>query len=187
MLFLLASIVLRPNRFRGVEPERRLGGSRDLGLFLFRLLDFAVSALLTFCHRNPPLNEARGCEPGVPREGRVFRFCKQPLEVGENRRQMLDPLDCQRLRSKGRRRPCRARRLAPPRSYLTARRLSRRSSSSPISPSMRSQADGYQRLLQLPRHPPPPRTSLMISNNISAPMVALIIAAIMPEPRWMPS
>src|ERR1700730_18446866 len=68
-----------------------------------------------------------------------------------------------------------------------ARRLSRRSSSSPISPSMSSQAVGYQRLLHPPRHPPPPRTSLMISNNISAPMVALIIAAIMPEPRWMPS
>ena len=48
-------------------------------------------------------------------------------------------------------------------------------------------AIGYQRLLQLPRHPAPPRTSLMISNSISAPMVALMIAAIMPEPRWMPS
>jgi cytochrome c553 len=48
-------------------------------------------------------------------------------------------------------------------------------------------ASGYQRLLQLPRHPPPPRTSLMISNSISAPTVALMIAAIMPEPRWMPS
>jgi hypothetical protein len=71
--------------------------------------------------------------------------------------------------------------------YLLARLLSRRSSSSPISPSMRSQAVGYQRLLQPPRHPPPPRTSLMISNIISAPMVALMIAAIMPEPRWMPS
>ena len=49
------------------------------------------------------------------------------------------------------------------------------------------QAAGYQRLPHLPRHPPPPRTSLMISNSISAPMVALMIAAIMPEPRWMPS
>ena len=84
VLFLLASIVLRPRRFLGVEPERRLGGRRDLGLFLFRLLGFAVSALLTFCHRNPPLNEARGCDPGVTPDGRAFRFCKQPLEVGEN-------------------------------------------------------------------------------------------------------
>src|ERR1700737_4976460 len=56
-----------------VEPELRLGGRRGLGLFLFRLLGFAVSALLTFCHRNPPLNEARGCEPGVTRDGRVLR------------------------------------------------------------------------------------------------------------------
>ena len=67
VLFLLASIVLRPRRFLGVEPERRLGGRRRLGLFLFRLLGFAVSALLTFCHRNPPLNEARG--PGVTPDG----------------------------------------------------------------------------------------------------------------------
>ena len=54
-----------------------------------------------------------------------------------------------------------------------------------------AQAVPYQRLPQLlpqpPRHPPPPRTSLMMSNSISAPMVALMIAAIMPEPRWMPS
>jgi hypothetical protein len=91
VLFLLASIILRPRRFRGGEPERRLGGRRDLGHFLFRLLGFAVSALLTSCHRNPPLNEARGCEPGVPREGRVFRFCKQPLEVGENIRDERGP------------------------------------------------------------------------------------------------
>ena len=49
------------------------------------------------------------------------------------------------------------------------------------------QAAGYQRPPPLPGHPPPPRTSLMISNSISAPMMALIIAAIMPEPRWMPS
>jgi hypothetical protein len=26
----------------------------------------------------------RGCEPGVTCAGRVFRFCKQPLEVREN-------------------------------------------------------------------------------------------------------
>jgi hypothetical protein len=49
----------------------------------------------------------------------------------------------------------------------------------------------YQRLPQfppqLPRHPPPPRTSLMISSSISAPMVALMIAATMPEPTWIPS
>ena len=45
----------------------------------------------------------------------------------------------------------------------------------------------YQRLPQLLRHPPPPRTSWMISNNISAPMVALIIAATIPKPRWIPS
>ena len=25
----------------------------------------------------------RGCEPGVTRDGRVFRFCEQPPEVGE--------------------------------------------------------------------------------------------------------
>ena len=60
MLFCLALIILRPRRFQGVEPERRLGGRRDLGLFLFWLLGFAVSSLLTFCHCNPPLNEARG-------------------------------------------------------------------------------------------------------------------------------
>ena len=92
VLFLLASIVLRARRFQGFEPERRLGGRRDLVLFLFRLLGFAVSALLTFCHRNPPLNEARGCEPGVTRDGRVLRYCKQALEVGENIRDEPDPL-----------------------------------------------------------------------------------------------
>jgi cytochrome bd-type quinol oxidase subunit 1 len=91
VLFLLASIVLRPRRFRGVESERRPGDRRDLGLFLFRLLGFAVPALLTFCHRNPPLNEARGCEPGVTRDGRAFRCCKQPLEVGENVRNEPGP------------------------------------------------------------------------------------------------
>jgi hypothetical protein len=34
-------------------------------------------------------------------------------------------------------------------------------------------AIGYQRLAQpqLPRHPPPPRTTLMINNTISAPVV----------------
>ena len=36
---------------------------------------------------------------------------------------------------------------------------------------------------QLVRHPPPPRTRLMTSNSNSAPMVALMIAEIMPEPR----
>jgi hypothetical protein len=85
VLFCLASIVLCPRRFQGVEPERRLGGRRDLGLFLFRLLGFAVSALLTFCHRNPPMN------PGVTCDGHVIQFCKQPLEVGENIRDEPDP------------------------------------------------------------------------------------------------
>src|SRR6202030_2102951 len=84
VLLLLALIVLRPRRFLGVEPERALRGRRDLWLFLFRLLGFAVPALLTFCHRYPPLNEARLCEPGVTRDMRVNRFCKQPLKVGEN-------------------------------------------------------------------------------------------------------
>jgi hypothetical protein len=54
---------------------------------------------------------------------------------------------------------------------------------------------GYQRLPQRPPHPPPqllphppphrppPRTSLMINRSISAPMVALMIAEIRPEPR----
>jgi hypothetical protein len=34
-------------------------------------------------------------------------------------------------------------------------------------------AIGYQRLPEprLPRHPPPPRTTLMINNRISAPMM----------------
>ena len=36
--------------------------------------------------------EDRGCEPGVTRDGRVFRFCKQPLEVVENVRNEPDPL-----------------------------------------------------------------------------------------------
>ena len=45
----------------------------------------------------------------------------------------------------------------------------------------------YQRLPYPPRHPPPPRMRRMINNNISAPTVALMIASIMPEPRWMPS
>ena len=49
----------------------------------------------------------------------------------------------------------------------------------------------YQRLPQFPPqllcHPPPPRTSLMTSNSNNAPMVALMIAKIMPEPRWRPS
>src|SRR6266540_2821257 len=53
-------------------------------------------------------------------------------------------------------------------------------------------AVGYHRLPQappqFPRHPPPPpRMSLMISNRIRAPMVALTIAATRPVPRWMPS
>ena len=47
--------------------------------------------MLTFCRRNPLLNEARGCEPGVTCDGRVFRFCKQPLEVGENIRDERGP------------------------------------------------------------------------------------------------
>ncbi len=50
---------------------------------------------------------------------------------------------------------------------------------------------GYQRRAQRPPHPPPqrppPPTSLIINRSISAPIVALMIAAIMPEPRWMPS
>ena len=33
----------------------------------------------------------RGCEPGVTCAGRVFRFCKQPLEVGENIRDERGP------------------------------------------------------------------------------------------------
>jgi len=49
----------------------------------------------------------------------------------------------------------------------------------------------YQRLpqfpLQLLRHPPPPRTSLTTNNSNTAPIVALAIAEIMPEPRWRPS
>lgn len=52
------------------------------------------------------------------------------------------------------------------------------------------QVVGYQRRPQFPqppRHPPPPRTSLIISSSIRAPIVALMIAAIIPEPRWMPS
>jgi hypothetical protein len=91
VLFLLALIVLHPRRFRGGEPERCLGGRRDLGLLLFRLLGFAVSASLAFCHSNPPLNEARGWEPSITRNGRGFRFCKQPVEVGENIRDELGP------------------------------------------------------------------------------------------------
>jgi hypothetical protein len=62
----------------------------DLGLLLLRLLGFAVSALLTFCYRNPPLNGARGCAPGIARNARLFWFCKQPLEAGENIRDDLD-------------------------------------------------------------------------------------------------
>ena len=50
-----------------------------------------------------------------------------------------------------------------------------------------AEAGAYQRLPQLPRHPPPPRTSLMTNSRTSAPMVALTIAATMPVPRWMPS
>jgi hypothetical protein len=50
---------------------------------------------------------------------------------------------------------------------------------------------GYQFLRHPPPHPPPqlpePRTSRMISNNNSAPIVALMIAATMPTPRCMPS
>jgi hypothetical protein len=46
---------------------------------------------------------------------------------------------------------------------------------------------GYQRLPQFPpqllRHPPRPRTSLMTSNSSNAPMVALMTAETMPEPR----
>jgi Cyclic nucleotide-binding domain len=38
-----------------------------------------------------------------------------------------------------------------------------------------------------PRHPPPPRMSRIMSKSTSAPMVALVMAAIMPKPRWMPS
>ena len=48
-----------------------------------------------------------------------------------------------------------------------------------------------QRLPQFPPqllcHPPPPRTSLTISNSNNAPMVALMVAEMMPEPRWRPS
>jgi hypothetical protein len=33
----------------------------------------------------------RGCDPGVTCAGRVFRFCKQPLEVGENIRDERGP------------------------------------------------------------------------------------------------
>jgi hypothetical protein len=62
--------------FRGGEPERRLDGRRGLG--------FAVSALLTFCHRNPPLTEARGCEPGRlhyahPFDSAMRRFESSPV------------------------------------------------------------------------------------------------------------
>jgi hypothetical protein len=46
---------------------------------------------LTFCHRNPPLSEARRSEPGVTRGGRVFWSCKQPLEVGKNIRDECSP------------------------------------------------------------------------------------------------
>jgi hypothetical protein len=60
--------------------RERGGGRGDLRLLLFRLFGFAIATNLTFCHRYPPLTEARGCEPGVTRDGRVFRFCKQPLE-----------------------------------------------------------------------------------------------------------
>jgi hypothetical protein len=46
---------------------------------------------------------------------------------------------------------------------------------------------GYQRLFQplpnLARHPFPPRTNLTISNRIRAPMVASMMAEIVPEPR----
>jgi hypothetical protein len=93
------------------------------------------------------------------------------------------------LRSKGRRRPCRARRLAPPRSHpwIPNCPASFEAFFFVSDLAIDEVASGYQRLLQLPRHPPPPRTSLMISNSISAPTVALMIAAIMPEPRWMPS
>jgi hypothetical protein len=52
----------------------------DLGLLLLRLLGFAVSMLLTFCHRNPVRNDARGCAPSIARDARVFRFCKQPRD-----------------------------------------------------------------------------------------------------------
>jgi hypothetical protein len=61
-----------------------------LKLLLLQILGFAVSALLTFCYRNPPLNGARGCAPGIARNARLFWFCKQPLEAGENIRDVPD-------------------------------------------------------------------------------------------------
>jgi hypothetical protein len=46
---------------------------------------------------------------------------------------------------------------------------------------------GYQRLPQPPPHPPPqrlpPRRSLIITRSTTAPMVAFMIAATIPEPR----
>ena len=52
-------------------------------------------------------------------------------------------------------------------------------------------ATGYQFLRQPPPQLPPqllpPRTSLIISKSSRAPIVALMIAATMPTPRWMPS
>jgi hypothetical protein len=76
--------------FGGLSPNGAWAVAATLGFFFFGFLAsrFRVAA---FCHRNPPLNEARGCKPGVPREGRVFQFCKQPLEVGENIRDKRGP------------------------------------------------------------------------------------------------
>jgi hypothetical protein len=55
----------------------------------------------------------------------------------------------------------------------------------------RRRFSGYQRFFQplpnLARQPFPPRTSLTISNRITAPMVASMITEIVPDPRWMPS
>ena len=45
----------------------------DLGLLLLRLLGFAVSMLLTFCHRNPVRNDARGCALSIAATRGCFR------------------------------------------------------------------------------------------------------------------
>jgi hypothetical protein len=46
---------------------------------------------LTFCHRNPVRNDARGCAPSIARDARVFRFCKQPLDFSGKVRDEPDP------------------------------------------------------------------------------------------------
>ena len=63
----------------------------DLGLLLLLLLGFAVSMLLTFCHRNPVRNDARGCAPSIARDARVSQFCKQPRDVRGKVRDEPDP------------------------------------------------------------------------------------------------